>query len=67
MSLTSYVQDYMDYRCVCDKPGRCRIGDEKYNVLTCGVIGLLNIENARVINGKITCEACGKLIYECTR
>lgn len=65
--MISYVMDYMNYRCTCDKAGRCRIGDEKYNLSVGGVIGLLSIENARAANGKIICDSCGKIIYECKR
>ena len=66
MSSVQY-SGYVEYRCSCAVPGLCWIHGNKPTLLTCGVIGLINIQDARVVDGVVSCANCGKVIYECER
>ena len=52
------------YECTCVVPGKCVIDPEQSTLLTCGVIGLSDIANARVIDGVVMCANCDAVIYK---
>jgi len=52
------------YKCNCTNPGSCEIDVDKQNRLTCGVVGLVDIQNVRLIDGVVECASCRMAIYE---
>ena len=51
------------YKCDCDEAGYIKI-DPSLSSLTCGIIGLIDSDNCRIIKGKAYCHNCGDIIYE---
>ena len=54
------------YKCDCDKAGDVKI-DMESNTMTCGVVGLVNVNNCRVISGVVLCDSCKDVIYKESR
>lgn len=52
------------YECTCSNSGMCVIDPDKQTMMTCGVVGIVDLQNARIVNGVVECVSCKCKIYE---
>lgn len=51
------------YKCICDDGGVCVV-DNSSTKLLCGIKGVLDIYNVKIIDKKVICNNCNGVVYE---